>query len=62
MRIDLGYSSHPGDAKRIADPEFRETLVEALMVAIQRLYLSAENDAKTGTMKVSDLRSAGLRR
>jgi len=62
VRIDLGYSTHPGDAKRIADPEFRETLVEALMVAIQRLYLSAENDAKTGTMKVSDLRSAGLRR
>lgn len=62
VRIDIGYSSHPGDAKRIADPEFRETLVEALMIAIQRLYLSAENDAKTGTMKVSDLKNAGLRR
>ncbi len=60
VRIDLGYATHPGDAKRLADPDFRETLVEALMIAIQRLYLSAENDAKTGTMKVADLRSAGL--
>ncbi len=61
VQIDLGYATHPGDAKRLADPEFRETLVESLMIAIQRLYLSAENDAKTGTMKVSDLKSAGLR-
>lgn len=62
VRIDLGYQSNPGDAKRIADPAFRETVVEALMVAIQRLYLSAENDAKTGTLKISDLRRAGLRK
>jgi N-acetylmuramoyl-L-alanine amidase len=62
VRIDLGYATHPGDAKRLADPDFRETVVEALMIAIQRLYLSAENDAKTGTMKVADLRSAGLRK
>ena len=61
VQIDLGYATNPGDAKRLADPEFRETLVESLMIAIQRLYLNAENDAKTGTMKVSDLKSAGLR-
>ena len=62
VRIDLGYQTNSGDAKRIADPAFRETVVEALMVAIQRLYLSAENDAKTGTLKISDLRRAGLRK
>ena len=62
VRIDLGYHSNPGDAKRISDPAFRETVVEALLVAIQRLYLSAENDAKTGTLKISDLRRAGLRK
>jgi N-acetylmuramoyl-L-alanine amidase len=32
------------------------------MVAIQRLYLSAENDAKTGALKISDLRRAGIRK
>jgi N-acetylmuramoyl-L-alanine amidase len=62
VKIDLGYESHPGDMRRLADSTFRETIVESLMVAIQRLYLSAENDAKTGTLKISDLRRAGIRR
>ena len=61
VRIDLGYVSNPGDAKRLSDPQFRDSLVEAMLVAIQRLYLSAEDDAKTGTLRVSDLRRAGLR-
>lgn len=62
VRLNLGYLSNPGDAARLADEEFRESIVEALLVAIQRLYLSAEDDAKTGTLKVSDLRRAGLRK
>jgi N-acetylmuramoyl-L-alanine amidase len=62
VRIDLGYVSNPGDMKRLLDPNFRETIVESLVVAIQRLYLSAENDAKTGTLKISDLKEAGLRK
>ena len=62
VRIELGFETNPGDVKRIAESTFRETVVEALMVAIQRLYLSAENDAKTGTLKVSDLRRAGVRK
>jgi N-acetylmuramoyl-L-alanine amidase len=62
VRIDLGYLSNPSDAKKLADSAFRETVVEALLIAIQRLYLSAEEDAKTGTLRISDLRKAGLRR
>ena len=62
VRIELGYETNPGDVRRIADPDLRETVVEALMIAIQRIYLSAENDAKTGTLKISDLRKAGLRK
>jgi N-acetylmuramoyl-L-alanine amidase len=58
----LGYLSNAGDVKRLADLAFRETVVESIMVAIQRLYLSAENDAKTGTLKISDLRKAGIRK
>jgi N-acetylmuramoyl-L-alanine amidase len=58
----LGYLSNPGDVKRLSDLTFRETVVESVMVAIQRLYLSAENDAKTGTLKISDLRKAGIRK
>ncbi len=61
VRIDLGYLSSPYDAKRLATAAFRDQLAEAMIVAIQRLYLSAEDDAKTGTLKISDLRRAGLR-
>jgi N-acetylmuramoyl-L-alanine amidase len=61
VRIDLGYLSNPQDAKRLADPQFRDQLAEAMIVAIQRLYLSAEDDAKTGTLRISDLRRAGIR-
>ena len=62
VRIDLGYISNPGDAKRLADKDFRETVVESIMIAIQRLYLAAEDDAKTGTLRISDLRRVGLRK
>ena len=62
VRLDLGYLSNPGDVARLADRQFRETVVESLMIAIQRLYLSAENDAKTGTLRISDLRRAGIRK
>ena len=61
VRIDLGYLSNPQDAKRLGSPAFRDQLAEAMIVAIQRLYLSADDDAKTGTLRISDLRRAGLR-
>jgi N-acetylmuramoyl-L-alanine amidase len=62
VRVDCGYLSNPGDAKRLAAPEFRDALAESFIIAIQRLYLSAEDDAKTGTLRISDLKSAGIRR
>ena len=62
VRVDLGYLSNSGDSARLARPDFRDTLAEAFIIAIQRLYLSAEDDAKTGTLRLSDLRSAGIRR
>ena len=62
VRIDLGYLSNPGDAQRLARPDFRDVIAEAMVIAIQRLYLSSEEDAKTGTLRIADLRKAGLRR
>jgi N-acetylmuramoyl-L-alanine amidase len=62
IRVDLGYLTNAGDAERLARAEFRDTLAESFIIAIQRLYLSAEDDAKTGTLRISDLRSAGIRR
>lgn len=62
VRVDLGYLSNSGDAARLSRPEFRDTVAESFIIAIQRLYLAAEDDAKTGTLRISDLRSAGLRK
>lgn len=62
VAIDVGYHSNPGDLERISRPDFRDVVAEALVIAIQRLYLAAEDDAKTGTLRIADLRRAGLRR
>jgi N-acetylmuramoyl-L-alanine amidase len=62
VRIDLGYVSNPGDLARLSRPDFRDVIAEALVIAIQRLYLAAEDDAKTGTLRISDLRRAGIHR
>jgi N-acetylmuramoyl-L-alanine amidase len=61
VRVDLGYISNSADSSRLARAEFRDTVAESFIIAIQRLYLAAEDDAKTGTLRISDLRSAGLR-
>jgi N-acetylmuramoyl-L-alanine amidase len=60
--VELGYITNPRDAQRLNDDSFRETVAEALVIAIQRLYLSAQEDAKTGTLRIEDLRKAGIRR
>lgn len=62
VQIDLGYLTNPGDLDRLSRPDFRDVVAEALVIAIQRLYLAAEDDAKTGTLRISDLRNAGIRR
>ena len=62
VRIDLGYKTNPGDIARLSRPDFRDVIAEALVIAIQRLYLAAEDDAKTGTLRIADLRKAGIRR
>lgn len=61
VRVDLGYASNTSDSERLARPDFRDAIAESFIIAIQRLYLAAEDDAKTGTLRISDLRSAGIR-
>ena len=58
VRLELGHLSHPGDAARLADPAFRDTVAEALLVAVQRLYLPADLDPPTGVMKLPSFADA----
>lgn len=57
VRVELGYLTHPGDAKRLADPGFRDTCAEALLAAVQRLFLPEDADVGTGVLHLGDLRA-----
>jgi N-acetylmuramoyl-L-alanine amidase len=58
VRIDAGYLTNAGDAARLADPAFRDVIAEAVVVAVQRVYLTPEVDTKTGVLRLSELRKA----
>ena len=55
VRLELGHLSHPSDAARLADPAFRDIVAEALLVAVQRLYLPADLDPPTGVLRLPSL-------
>jgi N-acetylmuramoyl-L-alanine amidase len=55
VEVSAGYLTNPHDAARLGDPEFRDTLAEALLAAVQRLYLPAATDPGTGQLRLSDL-------
>jgi len=52
--VGLGYLTNAGDAHRLGDPAFRDTVADAVVVAVQRLYL-ADDDARTGTLNHKDV-------
>lgn len=55
VRIELGYITNEGDAARLADPDFRDVVAEAIVIAVQRVYLPSGEDAATGVMRFHDL-------
>jgi N-acetylmuramoyl-L-alanine amidase len=55
VQVELGYLTHPGDARRLADPALRDTVAEALLVAIQRLFLPDDLDPPTGVLELRAL-------
>ncbi|WGW11794.1 peptidoglycan-binding protein [Saxibacter everestensis] len=55
VQLAVGYLSNPGDARRLADPAFRDTVAEAVLAAIQRLYLPEDDDRPTGTLRVDEV-------
>lgn len=53
--VELGYITNEGDAARLADPDFRDVVAEAIVVAVQRVYLPSGEDAQTGVLRLGDL-------
>ena len=58
IRLDPGYLSNAADAARLRDPVFRDLVAEAIVVAVQRFYLSPEIDSPTGVLDFSQLRDS----
>ncbi len=55
VRVDIGYITNADDAARLGLPDFRNCLAEAVVVAVQRLYLPPDDDAPTGAMRLPAL-------
>jgi N-acetylmuramoyl-L-alanine amidase len=57
VRVDIGYLTSPTDRERLVDPRFRDTAVDAVLAAVQRMYYPVESDVPTGSIDVSTLRA-----
>jgi N-acetylmuramoyl-L-alanine amidase len=55
VRLELGYITSPGDAARLDSPQFRDVIAEAIVVAVQRVYLPSHEDATTGILQLRDI-------
>jgi N-acetylmuramoyl-L-alanine amidase len=55
VRLDVGYLSNSGDAELLAAPSFRDTVADAVVVAIQRLYLGEQDMSMTGVLHLADV-------
>ncbi len=53
-----GLRHQPRRRGRLADPGFRDVVAEAVVVAVQRLYLPPHEDAPTGSIRLPDLSAA----
>ena len=49
VRLDCGYLSHPVDRLLLLDARVRSAVAQAVLAAVQRLYLPADADPPTGT-------------
>lgn len=55
VRVELGYLTHPTDAALLSEPDVRDAIAEALLAAVQRVFLPIDVDHPTGTFKLADL-------
>jgi N-acetylmuramoyl-L-alanine amidase len=55
VRLEAGYLSSPSDAARLTNGEFRDALAEAVVAALQRLYLPDHLDVPTGQFRIAAL-------
>jgi N-acetylmuramoyl-L-alanine amidase len=59
VRVEVGYLTSPEDRGQLIETRFRDRIVDAVVAAVQRMYLPLESDVVTGSIDVDELRSAG---
>ena len=60
VRLEVGTLTNSHDALRLGTEAFRDVVADAVMVAVQRLFLPVELDPPTGAMRVPLLRTPQL--
>lgn len=55
VRIQPGYLSSPSDASRLVAAEFRDTVAEAVVAALQRLYSPAQLDMTSDRCRMPEM-------
>jgi len=55
VRVDVGYITSAKDAARLGSAEFRDAVAEAVVAAIQRVYLPQDKDIPTGQFRMPAL-------
>jgi len=58
VRVEVGYLTSPVDRDRLTDPRFRDTVADAILAAVQRMYYPVEADVPTGSIDVRALRAS----
>jgi N-acetylmuramoyl-L-alanine amidase len=54
VRLEMGYLTNPHDRSALASSEFRAVVAEAVLAAVQRIFLPADLDPPTGTFRLPD--------
>ncbi|MFM1730111.1 N-acetylmuramoyl-L-alanine amidase [Prescottella soli] len=55
VQVDIGYLTSDSDVAVLTDPRLRDTIAEAILIAVKRLYLLGQDDAPTGTFTFAEL-------
>ncbi|GAB2516717.1 N-acetylmuramoyl-L-alanine amidase LytC precursor [Corynebacterium atrinae] len=58
VELVAGYLTNPDDVAKLTNPAVRDSIAEAIVVAVKRLYLLDQDDQPTGTFKFAELLKA----
>lgn len=61
VQVEIGYLTSSTDLERLGRADFRDAIADAILVAVQRIFLPRDVDCATGTLDVSELRAVALR-